>query len=358
MTSTTLPGPAGAGTRPPNADLAGTPRGRSAGAGRRSTWPKRARWRLAALSVLALLGCGGGGGSEPAPTGPSQTPSCPLASAWDGATCQAFASRRVERLPTPWVEAGRALTLEAVFYAPLTGAPPYPTVVVHHGSTGNGDDPRLFTQTWESPAIAREFTARGFLVVFPQRRGRGASDGLYDEGFEPDRSRYSCRAALALPGLDRALQDADAITDALRSRADVDGARLLVAGHSRGGALALRHAGARRGVYRGVLDFVGGWLGEGCSDAVEVNRLALASSPDPALPTLWLYGANDPFYSLAHSRGHFDAFVTAGGRGRYLALQRSDPAASGHFVHQEPALWRAALEAWLAEAMPRSAGGR
>ncbi len=42
------------------------------------------------------------------------------------------------------------------------------------------------------------------MVAFPQRRGRGQSDGLYDEGFKPDRSSYSCQEDLTLGGAERA----------------------------------------------------------------------------------------------------------------------------------------------------------
>jgi predicted acyl esterase len=88
------------------------------------------------------------------------------------------------------VEAGQSVGQEVVIYTPLS-AGPYPTLVFHQGSTGGGDDPSLFGQTYESEALAFYFAERGWLELFPQRRGRGRSGGLYDEGFTPDRSRYS-----------------------------------------------------------------------------------------------------------------------------------------------------------------------
>lgn len=70
------------------------------------------------------------------------------------------------------------------------------------------------------------------MVAFQQRRGRGQSDGQYDEGFKPDRSAYSCNEDLALGGTERALDDLNVITDWIRSRADVDTTRMLVGGTS------------------------------------------------------------------------------------------------------------------------------
>jgi hypothetical protein len=50
----------------------------------------------------------------------------------------------------------------------------------------------------------------------PQRRGRGRSDGLYDEGFSADRRQgYTCDFAKSLSGAERALDDIGAAIGAL-----------------------------------------------------------------------------------------------------------------------------------------------
>lgn len=273
-------------------------------------------------------------------------PSCPPGAVADGAGCRAYAVRSVERIPTPWTEGGRGLTLEMVLYRPLH-AGPYPTVVFHHGSTGNGDNPALFRQTFTSEPVARAFVERGWMVVFPQRRGRGASDGVYDEGFEPDRSRYACTATLALAGLARAMEDADVILAQVRVRPDVDTTRLLVAGQSRGGLLAVAHSGRQPTAYRGALNFVGGWLGERCRDAEPVNRGAFVTAAPGVPSALWLYGENDPFYSRDHSRASFEAYQAAGGRGSFRLYRRNGPKASGHLILNEPNLWLGDIHAWL-----------
>jgi hypothetical protein len=90
------------------------------------------------------------------------------------------------------------------------------------------------------------------------------------------------------------------------------------------------HAAHRPGLFRGVVNFVGGWLGEDCGDAAAVNRAIFLHGATSDRPTLWLYGENDPFYSLAHSRGNFDTFVGAGG-----------------LVMNDPSLWTAELDAFV-----------
>jgi len=122
-------------------------------------------------------------------------------------------------------ENGKPVRLEVVIYKP-PGDRPFPLLVVNQGSTGRGNNPALFTQTFSNPAFAEMFVKKGYMVAFPQRRGRGRSEGLYDEGFNVDRSQgYACDPKLSLPGADRALTDIAAAVEVLRERPDVAGSR-------------------------------------------------------------------------------------------------------------------------------------
>ena len=224
-----------------------------------------------------------------------------------------------EYLPTGALDQeGRAICLEMVTYK-LPGYGPFPTLLFHHGSTGMGNDAAVFTTTVTSPALARFFNDRGWMVVFPQRRGRGKSGGVYAEGLEPDGSGYSHRPECALEGFEHALQDVACAVAHLLERPDVDRDRLLIGGHSRGGFLALAAAGARPGLFQGVLNFVGGWVDEQAT-ADEINGGLATRGAGFTGPTLWLYADHDPFYGLVHSRKNFGAFVAAGGQGSFHVL--------------------------------------
>lgn len=261
-------------------------------------------------------------------------------------------TRVVERLPTPWTDAdGRAQTLEAVVVRPINAKGPLPTVVFNHGSTGNGNRPEFFTLTSTSPEIAQYFTAKGWQVVFPQRRGRGKSDGLYDEGFGTNRSAgYTCEPERSLKGLDRAMADLDVVMADLRQRPDVDGERLLIGGVSRGGILSVAYAGTRPDMFVGVVNFVGGWIGEGCKEAALINRTGFVRGAAMPRPTLWLYGERDSYYSLGHSRASFESFLAAGGKGKMVSYTLP-PGQNGHSIHGFPALWKAELDSYLAQTL-------
>lgn len=308
-----------------------------------------AKTRVAAtLLLLALGACGGGGGVPPTPPPPLVV--CPAGSVPDGASCRVFATITTVRAPTPFVEGGQPVELAIVLYTP-PGSGPFPTVMFNHGSTGSGSDPSLFDDVFTSETVARTFADRGWLVAFPQRRGRGGSDGLYDEGFTANRSGYSCEETIALAGAERALADLDAAVDYLRSRADVDTTRMLVAGTSRGGILSIAHIARRPDVYRGAINFVGGWLGEGCGDYAQVNRALFQQGASFPGPSLWLYAANDSFYSLAHSQANFDAFTAAGGLGAIEIYTRA-AGLNGHFLVNDPVLWSADLEGYIGQVAP------
>ena len=93
---------------------------------------------------------------------------------------------------------------------------------------------------------------------------------------------------------------------------------VLLLGQSRGGILSVAYAGLHPEKVRGVINFVGGWVGDGCRNAIAINRALMNRGARFPRPMLWLYGENDPFYALDHTRGNFEAFRAAGGRGRFF----------------------------------------
>lgn len=254
-----------------------------------------------------------------------------------------------ERTMVPVTLDGEQVRLAVISYKP-PGTGPFPTLIFHHGSIDGGKDPSLFGRTFEPKPFIEWFTSRGWAVVLPARRGRGGSEGLYDEGFSDDRNQgYSCDASRLLSGAERALRDVDAITVTILARPFVDKMRVAVGGHSRGAILAVAWAGQHPGQSRAVLNFGGGWRATSCPSAEAVNQQLFNRNASLVPPSLWLYGAHDPFYSMAHSRANFAAFEAAGGRGTFYEYQPPPlPHTSGHDIIYFPFLWGDAMASYLA----------
>ena len=243
------------------------------------------------------------------------------------------------RIPTAAAgPGGGPVTLEATFYRPAPPGP-YPVVLFNHGSTGGGAvSPRM---TLRPSRQARFFVERGFAVLAPMRRGRGASEGAYEE-YEGTCDRDILRA-----GLDRAIADVDATVAYLRTQPWADRARMLVAGQSRGGILSVAYAATRPGVVRGVINFAGGWTSQRCDESGRgFNGEAFAAAAGRAgVPMLWLYAEQDSYYSAAWIRRYHEAFTQAGG----VATFRLFPAfgADGHRLVDHPQIWEAEVDDFL-----------
>jgi dienelactone hydrolase len=240
---------------------------------------------------------------------------------------------------------GERVRLEMRVYEPAAGAPS-PTLVFNHGSTGSGTNPESFTRPLDFPEVARFFVARGWAVVIPGRRGRGGSEGRYDEGFAPTRSwGYACDPVLSVAGADRALRDIQAAMDSILAMPFVDRSRVVIGGQSRGGILSVAYAGQHAEQVKGVINFVGGWNGARCQHAATINQSLFVRGARYPDETLWLYGDEDPFYPLSHSRGNFAAFQAAGGRGSFHELP---PEFGGHYIWKRPDRWAPIVEGYLA----------
>ena len=130
---------------------------------------------------------------------------------------------------------------------------------------------------------------------------------------------------------------------ALRRRPDVAPSRVLIGGQSRGGILSV--AGMHPDQIFGVINFVGGWLGTGCGTASRLNGTLFVWGARFERPTLWLYGDQDQFYDIQHSRNNFMLFQSAGGQGTFLEF--NVPGGSGHAVLSAPELWEGPVVEYL-----------
>ena len=100
------------------------------------------------------------------------------------------------------------LHLEATLYRP-SKPEPFPVLLFNHGSTGGMR--RLPTKTLRYPSVAQFFVERGFAVMIPMRRGRGASEGEYGE-------LSGCTPVVLSGGVERGIADVEPALTFLRKQ--------------------------------------------------------------------------------------------------------------------------------------------
>jgi pimeloyl-ACP methyl ester carboxylesterase len=236
--------------------------------------------------------------------------------------------------------AGQTIELDAtLFRTRLPG--PQPLVILNHGSAP--------TKDWEEKTIrheacARFFLAHGYSVVEPMRKGRGGSGGPYLE-----RGSYDSTAIQ----VDSAIEDENAVVDAMRTETWVDPRRIIIAGHSRGGFLSVIYAARYPEKVAGVINFNGGWWAEWREPgAKEDSRYFAAAGQTARVKELWLYAGYDQYYSLADARKNFDVFRANGGAGDFVAFKEVPGLApgevgNGHALLGHVGMWEGAVAAYL-----------
>lgn len=229
-------------------------------------------------------------------------------------------------------DGARPLLLEATLYRPQAVGHVAPLAVISHGSS----DVVGLQRTLRHDAQARWLLSRGFVVLVPMRRGRGASEGSCGE--------LGTSAAAYRQGLEEAVADLASAVAFGRALPDVDPHRpVLLVGQSRGGLLSVVYAGRHPTEVAGVVNFAGGWTGERCHGAHNAEFLAEAGRGARAAQ-LWLYGARDSYYGEAHVRANHRAFLRAGGQ---AMLEVLPVPGDGHRLIAYPGLWRGLADAYL-----------
>src|SRR5262245_289617 len=139
------------------------------------------------------------------------------------------------------------LRIQAYLYKP-DGEGPFPAVIYNHGSRdGRERTPSPF------PHIGAMLTRAGYVVLVPERRGYGKSDGdTWREEVGRDQSRL-------IPRLEGETDDVMAGLDYLRKVPHVDAKRIAVMGWSFGGVVTM-FAAARGTVFLAAIDQAGGAL--------------------------------------------------------------------------------------------------
>jgi len=183
---------------------------------------------------------------------------------------------------------------------------PFGAVILNHGVSASARERARESSDLLINAAA-VFARRGYVVVMPLRRGFGATGGEMAE--DPGScSNPDYRAAEA-----NAADDVMAAYDYARSLPYVDGNRMMLAGQSAGGMVALYTAGTRQPQgLQAVLAFAAGRGGDpdinpGIPCAIEpVARIFDMIGKSIRVPVLMNYAENDLFFSPKVSRQWYE----------------------------------------------------
>jgi dienelactone hydrolase len=233
-------------------------------------------------------------------------------------------------------------TLRGYLHTPA-GSGPFPAVVWNHGSE-RSPGPR--------DELGRFYTAAGYVLFVPHRRGHGRSPGDHFADALRSRARVEPRerviaALIAVHELHVA--DVLAAADWLARRPFVDGDRMVMSGVSHGGIQTVLAAEARAGM-RAYVPFAPGaiaWTGN--PELHDRLRRAVVSAD---APMFLLQARND--YSLGPSRVLGAELRRVGARNRtrvYPAYGETRAAGHGDFACRGTDVWGTDVRGFLDEAL-------
>ncbi len=218
-----------------------------------------------------------------------------------------------------------------------TGGGPFPAVIYNHGSER---EPSL---RWLG-GTARWLRARGFVALFPYRRGRPGSGGEFWKvgvyALPPAQ-----QPAAMVSAFESELEDVQAAVRWLAKRPEVDPHRIAVAGCSIGGLLSLLAAERGEGI-RAAIDFAGGSI---LWDRNPELRARMKTAAQGArVPVFLLQAAND--YNTAPTR-ELDGVLSAAGKPHlakvFPPFGGSESAGHAGFCNKAQEVWGPAVEQFL-----------
>lgn len=243
---------------------------------------------------------------------------------------------RIPHLTVRTPDGTRPIMLEATFYSPA-GSGPAPLAIFTHGS----DAGRNQLRSWSFSTEAHWLRDNGFAVLVLMRRGRGSSEGVNGEetfGRDHDGSLIDVSA-----GVTEAVEDLESAIAYGRTLPGVKPGKVLLAGQSRGGFLAMHYAGLKPGEVMGVVNFCGGWYPYGPVTTPYYENAGRGAGAK--VKQLWLYADNDRLYKEDLIREYQQAFAAAGGNARFELLHGVP--GDGHLLRLYPERWRAIADQYL-----------
>jgi len=225
--------------------------------------------------------------------------------------------------------------LETTIYKP-EGQGPFPLVVINHGKeTGPSGLQRRFTAGWAS----RFFLERGYVVFLPMRTGFSKSTGSYVGGECNVESNGRVQA-----------EDVAATVTYAHTLDYVDRKQTLVVGQSHVGWTTLAYGASKPDPsVKGLVNFAGGLRQTSCSGwELNLAKAAANFAKDTSIPSLWLYGDNDSFFTKQTYSEMFTRYSKVNPNAQLVEFGVFGEDAHGLFTHKDGrAVWGPYLEKFM-----------
>ncbi|AOB32129.1 hypothetical protein AKI39_17515 [Bordetella sp. H567] len=222
-----------------------------------------------------------------------------------------------EHVTLPVTIDGRAEHLEALIVRPATGGR-FPIALIVNGASRH---PRSMHAD-DLANLAHDFAHRGWLAASIVWRGYGHSSGVVQDEAgtctRPDVARY----------LDARADDLAAALASLRTRPDVDNTTVLGVGTSVGGVSMLDLAARPDRPLTAVINLSGGLYHDArpfapnpaCGPFETALVRQVSAFGAAAVPTLWIYARNDPWFRPELVERMLQGYRAGGGKADFAML--------------------------------------
>jgi dienelactone hydrolase len=211
---------------------------------------------------------------------------------------------------------GQTHLLEAVIYRPLDDKQ-HPVMIFAHGRKGPYP-PKNPKEYLAYDSVCKYFAKEDLVVMFVIRRGFGNSEGSAMDEYKD---------TPLLSGLEM-VKDLSTAVDYIKSKDYVLKDKYVIAGHSQGGWAALSSSTVKIDGVTCVINFSGAtnyanapripnWQPVVNRDLAETCKVLGKSNK---VPTLWIYGAEEPNRTINETEEMFNTFVSSGGNAKLIIL--------------------------------------
>ncbi|MCE7529972.1 prolyl oligopeptidase family serine peptidase [Polynucleobacter sp. IMCC 29146] len=199
-----------------------------------------------------------------------------------------------------------SVSLETTIFKP-SGDGPFPLVIINHGKANGLTQ---FQPRYRPLSPVRFFLERNYIVLVPMRQGFSKSSGHYMGG--------GC--SLEANGLNQA-EDVPPVITFAHQLPYVDKTRTLIVGQSHGGWTTLAYGASKPDhSVKGLINFAGGLRREGCGDwQSDLYKTAGTFGKETTLPSLWLYGDNDSYFSRFVADRMFENYRLGNPNAKFIA---------------------------------------